>query len=102
MKMNLQNSLLLLAVVALTLFPLVSIDATVPAAGGAQPEMFTGADDQAKAVIQEIAPDYQPWLSSIFTPGVEIEGLLFCTASGSGCRDYRLLPRIFSRSGKNR
>lgn len=84
MKMNLQNSLLLLAVVALTLFPLVSIDASVPAAGGAQPEMFTGADDQAKAVIQEIAPDYQPWFSSIFTPGVEIEGLLFALQAALG------------------
>ncbi len=44
---------------------------------------YSGADGAAEAVIQQLAPDYQPWFSSFFEPASsEIESLLF-TLQGS-------------------
>lgn len=51
--------------------------------GGAE---FSGADGQAEEAISTIAPDYQPWFSSLWEPpGGEIESLLFALQAGLGC-----------------
>lgn len=93
MNVRLKNFLLIAAVAALTIFPLISLDASSPSSGGQQSERFTGTDGQATALIKEIAPDYRPWFSSIFEPpGGEIEGLLFAlqAALGAGIIGYYL------------
>jgi cobalt/nickel transport protein len=92
MSKRMQNFLLIAAVIALTVFPLVSIDAA-PGPDGELVEIFTGADGQAEDVIQQIAPDYTPWFSSIIVPpSVEIESLLFAlqAALGAGIIGYYL------------
>ncbi|RBW67876.1 energy-coupling factor ABC transporter substrate-binding protein [Bacillus taeanensis] len=63
-----KNAILFLFVVLLAIFPLVfQKDAE-----------FSGADGQAEGVIEEIAPDYEPWFNSIWEPpSGEIESLLF-------------------------
>lgn len=93
MNERLRTYLLIAAVVALTIFPLISLDVSSPASGGQQTERFTGTDDQATALIKEISPDYRPWLSSIYEPpSGEIEGLLFAlqAALGAGIIGYYL------------
>jgi cobalt transport protein len=45
---------------------------------GRQVEIFGGADDQAKNLIGEINPDYQPWFEPLIEPASgEIASLLF-------------------------
>lgn len=75
----LKNSLLWATVVLLTLIPLL----TIKAPGG-------GTDGQAQGVIEKIAPDYQPWFESLFTPGGGSESLLFAlqAALGAGVIGY--------------
>ena len=92
MNQRLQTVLLITAVVALTVFPLINITAAPSVSGGELAKISTGSDSQATALIQEIAPDYQPWFSSIFAPDVEIEGLLFAlqAALGAGIIGYYL------------
>lgn len=54
---------------------------------------FGGADGEATAVIETIAPDYEPWFDPIFEPASgEIESLLFCSqaAFGAGILGYGL------------
>ncbi|MGQ9557859.1 MAG: energy-coupling factor ABC transporter substrate-binding protein [Desulfurispora sp.] len=47
---------------------------------------FSGADSQAEQAISTIAPDYQPWFSSLWEPpSGEIESLLFALQAGLGC-----------------
>ncbi|MFZ5590951.1 MAG: energy-coupling factor ABC transporter substrate-binding protein, partial [Bacillota bacterium] len=47
---------------------------------------FSGADSQAEQAITAIAPDYQPWFSSLWEPpSGEIESLLFAVQAGLGC-----------------
>lgn len=46
---------------------------------------FGGADDQAEEVIEEIAPDYEPWFQALWEPpGEETESLLFTLQSAIG------------------
>lgn len=88
-----QNFLLIAAVVALVIFPLVTIKPPSPGLDGEQAEIFTGADGQAEGVIREIAPDYHPWFSSVMEPpSGEIESLLFTlqAALGAGIIGYYL------------
>lgn len=87
----LKNSLLLAAVVLLTLLPLLIVKPPTTAPGGESAAIFTGTDAQAQGVIQTLAPDYQPWFASLFTPpSVEIESLLFAlqAALGAGVIGY--------------
>lgn len=75
------NKILLALVAALMIAPLA-----LPIAGE-----FSGADDQAEGVIQEVAPGYEPWFSSIWEPpSGEIESLLFAlqAAIGAGVLCY--------------
>jgi len=77
------TALLLLAVVALFALPLV-IDS------GSD---FAGSDSQATELIEESDPGYQPWFSSVFSPGsAEVESGLFAlqAALGGGVLGYAL------------
>jgi len=73
-----RNILMLLAVVALVVYPLLTVKAPHPGPDGEPVEIFTGADGQAEGVIQQLAPDYQPWAAPLMEPpSGEIESLLF-------------------------
>jgi cobalt/nickel transport protein len=83
-----RNLLLLLAVILLAVIPLRMI---APTEEGE--EIFAGADDQAGAEIERIAPDYEPWSSPLWEPpSGEISSLLFAlqAAIGAGLLAYCL------------
>ncbi|MGX5668059.1 energy-coupling factor ABC transporter substrate-binding protein [Rhizobium daejeonense] len=72
-----RNLLLLSAVIALAILPLV-----IHHGGDAE---FGGADGEAEAAITEIQPDYQPWASPLWEPpSAEIESLLFALQAAIG------------------
>ncbi|MER5457062.1 energy-coupling factor ABC transporter substrate-binding protein [Micromonospora sp. NPDC002389] len=78
------NLLLLLAVVALAVAPLVL-------GLGSGEEPFAGADALAEEAIVNDHPDYEPWFSSIYEPpSGEIESALFAlqAALGAGFLGY--------------
>ncbi|MCC5666123.1 energy-coupling factor ABC transporter substrate-binding protein [Nostoc sp. CHAB 5784] len=80
-KNGLSNWLLIVAVIALAVVPLIFVR------GGE----FTGSDDQAEKAISEIHPGYQPWFKPLFEPpSGEIESLLFSSqaALGAGVIGY--------------
>jgi cobalt/nickel transport protein len=75
-----RNLLLLLAVILLAVIPLRMI---APTEEGE--EIFAGADDQAGAEIERIAPDYEPWSSPLWEPpSGEISSLLFALQAAIG------------------
>ncbi len=46
---------------------------------------FEGADAQAQDLIQEVAPDFQPWAKPLFEPpSSEVESLLFAVQAALG------------------
>jgi cobalt/nickel transport protein len=74
------NWLILLAVVALAILPLIFVRGE-----------FGGADGQAQEAIGELQPDYEPWAkSAIELPSTEVESLLFASqaAIGAGVIGY--------------
>jgi cobalt/nickel transport protein len=82
-----RNTLLLLAVVAITALPLWLVD-TPPGE-----EAFAGADGKALQAIGEIAPAYEPWFKPLLEPASsEIASLLFAlqAALGAGVIGYWL------------
>lgn len=82
-----RNTLLLLAVVAITALPLWLVD-TPPGE-----EAFAGADGKAQQAIGEIAPTYEPWFKPVLEPASgEIASLLFAlqAALGAGVIGYWL------------
>ena len=88
-----QNLLLMIAVVLLAVLPLWLVNAPAPDAEGKVAELFTGADDKAKDLVGEIAPDYQPWFKPLIEPASgEIASLLFAlqAAIGAGFIGYYL------------
>ncbi len=87
------NLILMIAVVLLAIFPLWLVERPAPAADGEAVEIFAGADDQAKDLIGEISPDYQPWFEPLMEPASgEIASLLFAlqAAIGAGFIGYYL------------
>ncbi len=75
------NFWLCLGVLGLAIFPLVMI----------KNADFSGADSQAKDVIQEIQPEYKPWFQPLIKPASsEVESLLFAVqaAGGAGVVGY--------------
>jgi cobalt/nickel transport protein len=88
-----QNLILLLAVVLLAVFPLWFVQRPAPDANGEHAEIFAGADDQARSLIGEIAPDYRQWFKPLIEPASgEIASLLFAlqAALGAGFIGYYL------------
>ena len=85
-----QNILLIIGVIVLALLPLWIVER--PAAGpDGEVAIFGGADDQAKNLIGEINPEYQPWLESLIEPASgEIASMLFAlqAAIGAGFIGY--------------
>ena len=87
------NLLLLIAVVLLAIFPLWLIQKPAPDAQGHQATIFAGADNKAKDLVGEIAPDYKPWFKPVLEPASsEIASLLFAVqaALGAGFIGYYL------------
>ncbi len=74
MKIKLNNYLLILGVILITLLPLLIIKGD-----------FQGADGKAEGMITEMNPHYQPWLKPILTlPSSEMENLLFVVQGSIG------------------
>lgn len=68
------NWLLVLAVVALAIAPLVFVKGD-----------YGGADGKAEEAITELQPQYKPWFNSLIElPGGEVESLLFAVQAGLG------------------
>ena len=88
-----QNLIMLIAVVLLAIFPLWQVQKPVPSADGKQAEIFAGADDKARDLIGDIAPDYKQWFEPLIEPASgEIASLLFAlqAAIGAGFIGYYL------------
>ncbi len=69
------NWVLFLIVIALAVVPLIVI----------QDSEFGGADGQAGELAEELAPEYEPWFESIWSPpGGETESLLFALQAALG------------------
>lgn len=88
-----QNLLLIVAVILLGALPLWIVERPAAGTDGQAADIFTGADDQAKNMIGEIAPDYQPWFESLIEPASsEIASMLFAlqAALGAGFIGYYL------------
>ncbi len=77
-----QNLILFLLVLALVLYPLVTL----------KNAEFEGADGQAQELATKIKADYQPWFQSLWEPPTEIASLLFAlqAAIGAGFIGYYL------------
>lgn len=83
------NWLLILAVVALAIVPLIFVQGE-----------YGGADGEAQKAITEIQPSYKPWFNNLFQPpSKEVESLLFVSqaALGAGIFGY-VIGRYQSRS----
>ncbi|MBE9094790.1 energy-coupling factor ABC transporter substrate-binding protein [Tychonema sp. LEGE 07203] len=77
-----ENWILVGAVVALAVIPLVFVRGE-----------YGGADGEAQQAITEIQPGYEPWFNHFFEPASgEIESLLFATqaALGAGVIGYAI------------
>ena len=86
-----QNILLIIGVIVLGLLPLWIVERPAAGPNGETAEIFTGADDQARNLIGEINPDYQPWFESLIEPASgEIASMLFAlqAAIGAGFIGY--------------
>ena len=88
-----QNILLILAVSVLALIPLWIVEEPAAGPDGEEVAIFGGADDQAKNLIGEIRPDYEPWFEPLIEPASgEIASMLFAlqAALGAGFIGYYL------------
>lgn len=88
-----QNLIMMLAVVVLVAAPLWMVQKPAPGADGKTVEIFKGADDQAKNLVNIIAPGYRPWFKPLMEPpSGEISSLLFAlqAAMGAGFIGYYL------------
>ncbi len=86
-----QNILLILGVIVLGLLPLWIVERPAAGPNGEEVAVFGGADDQAKDLIGEINPEYQPWFESLIEPASgEIASMLFAlqAAIGAGFIGY--------------
>ncbi|QIZ69409.1 energy-coupling factor ABC transporter substrate-binding protein [Oxynema aestuarii] len=76
------NWLIVFAVIALAVLPLIFVKGE-----------YGGADGEAEEAIGEIQPDYEPWFEAVFEPpSGEIESLLFVSqaAIGAGVIGYAI------------
>lgn len=88
-----KNLLLILGVIVLAIVPLWIVEKPAAGPDGKAVEIFAGADDKAKDLIGELAPDFKPWFSPLFEPASgEIASMLFAlqAALGAGVIGYYL------------
>jgi cobalt/nickel transport protein len=88
------NGLIILAVIALAILPLIFVKGE-----------YGGADGEAEAAIGEIQPNYQPWFQPVLElPSGEVESLLFVSqaAMGAGVIGYVIGLYKGRQQGKNR
>lgn len=88
-----KNLMMLLMVIVLAIVPLWVVEKPEAVPGGEEVKIFGGADDKAKDMISEIAPDYKPWFEPLIEPASgEIASLLFAlqAALGAGFIGYFL------------
>jgi cobalt/nickel transport protein len=91
MNSRIKICLLIAAVAALTIIPLIIVKQPPAGPDGKQAGIFKGSDDHASTAIKELAPGYKPWFKSIFnSPSPEIDTLLFAlqAAIGAGFIGY--------------
>lgn len=91
--MKRQNLWLIVAVLLISVLPLVGASWFVPEGQGESAASFGGADEKAQQAIREIAPNYQPWFAPLMEPASgEIASLLFAlqAALGAGFIGYWL------------
>lgn len=91
MNARLKSGILIAAVAALAVFPLILVKQPAAGPAGTQTGLFRGTDDQASTAVQTLAPGYTPWFTSIYkTPSPEIDSLLFAlqAALGAGFIGY--------------
>ncbi|MBF0205604.1 MAG: energy-coupling factor ABC transporter substrate-binding protein [Oligoflexia bacterium] len=77
------NLLMLCAIILLSVAPLI----IVKPSGGT----FSGADEKAKSLINELYPNYKAWFTPVIEPpSSEVASLLFClqAAIGAGILGY--------------
>lgn len=89
-----RNLWMILAVVILSITPLIFVRGD-----------YEGADGQAEDMIGEIQPNYQPWFEPVLeVPSGEIESLLFASqaAIGAGIVGYVIGLYKGRQRGKNR
>lgn len=83
--MKMRNWMLGVAVVLITVLPLVMFSAPPAAPGAEAQEAFGGADARAQQAIGDIAPGYEPWFTPVFEPASgEIASLLFALQAAIG------------------
>lgn len=86
-----RNLMMLLMVVVLAIIPFWIVQPPEVVDGASEIKLFGGADDKAKDMIGEIAPDYRPWAEPFLEPASdEIASLLFAlqAAIGAGFIGY--------------
>lgn len=87
-----QNRILLLLAIAIIVAPLILRIGSE----------FEGADDQAEGVIEEIAPDYEPWAEPLWEPpSGEVESLLFSVQVAIGALAIGYVLGIYRERHKN-
>lgn len=80
------NLLMILAIVALVVFPLYLHRHS-------KEDIFAGADDKASKVVESLNPGYKPWIEPLWNPpSGEIASMLFSlqAAAGAGVICYYL------------
>lgn len=86
-----RNLMMMLMVVVLAIIPFWMVQKPEAIEGAPEIKLFGGADDKAKDMIGEIAPDYEPWFEPLLEPASEeIASLLFAlqAAIGAGFIGY--------------
>ena len=83
--MKMRNWMLAVAVVLITVLPLLLFNAPPAASGAKAQEVFGGADARAQQAIGDISPGYEPWFKPVFEPASsEIASLLFALQAAIG------------------
>ncbi len=58
---------------------------------------FLGTDDQATEAIQQLAPQYTPWFSSLFEPSSTLEVFIFVAQGAIGVMVLAICLALYKR-----